>query len=223
MAELAGSPSAISSIIFAAAALRASSERVRRALGGLGTANLDLELLFSRSAQNYDAMTSVTVMPALHKLQEAQVLNMMGDFAAARDLLVFVLRDPLELPSISSVQAKLELFWCRWSLSPDSLQRSELEEAMGYVNEFLEDDDIIVYSSRLMVICRKEGWNEYLDNLMLLYESARERFVQEQKSVLDDLADGLLKAGISATESVSHLIVEAARGAARSDKSNHAN
>jgi hypothetical protein len=211
MAELAGTPGATSSIIFAAAALRASSERVRRALDGCGTADLDLELLLSRSAQNFDEITNVTIMPALHKLQEAQVLNMMDNFQAARDILISVLENPRELPDVSVVQAKLELFWSRWSMAPKSVGSSDLEEAVRYVNEFLEDDDIIVYSSRLIQVCQEEGQFGFVSTLKTAYEDAKDRFLRQQTCVLDDLAQGLDKAGISSIEGMNDLMTEVAK------------
>lgn len=223
MAELAGAPGATSSIIFAAAALRASSERVRRASGGCSTADLDLELLLSRSARNYDEITNVTIMPALHKLQEAQVLNMMGNFEVARDILVSVLDSPQELPNISVIQARLELFWSRWSLAPKSVEQFDLEEAVRYVNEFLEDDDIIVYSSRLIQVCEVEGRFEFISNLKTTFDNAKDRFLEQQRSVLENLAQGLEKAGISSTETTNDLMTEVAKNLSAGDKSNCGN
>lgn len=221
MAELAGAPGATSSIIFAAAALRASSERVRRALDGSGRANLDLELLLSRSAQNYDEITNVTIMPALHKLQEAQVLNMMDNFQAARDILISVLERPEDLPDISVIQAKIELFWARWSMAPRSARESDLEETVRYVNEFLEDDDIIVYSARLIQACKEVGRIEFVGSLQTAYDNAKDRFLQQQAHILEDLSRGLEKAGVPSTERLNDLVTEVARNLSTGDESKY--
>lgn len=142
-------PGATSLMIFDIAAMRASSRR----FDSLQSTVLDqtaseLDLVFARSAQNFDEIGSVRVMPALHYLLESQVLNALGRFDEAKSLLRQTLASPDDLPKVAINQARLELFWSLANAPESDGDVATPEEWQAEIDQLVDDDDIAVYCGR---------------------------------------------------------------------------
>lgn len=142
-------PAAISIVIFDIAAMRASSKRFD-SLGGADPdyAAIGLDLVLARSAQNFDEIGSVRIMPALHYLLESQILNSLGRYDEAKSLLSQALSSPVTLPGVAINQAKLELYWAQTNVGEICSDAVTSEDWQIEIAQLVDDDDIAVYCER---------------------------------------------------------------------------
>lgn len=178
LAESLHEPGATSVIIFDIAATRASNHRFEnRNATKFHESEIGLDLLFARSARNFDEMSSISVMPVLHLLLEAQILNSLGRFDEAKTILNEALSSPEPLPAPASNQARLEMLWASANCSDNKKDLGDPEEWQSEITQLVDDDDIAVYCHRASRVLMTAGLRDKGEEFESRANDAAERFL----------------------------------------------
>lgn len=193
--ERTGETALTSVIIFDSAVIRLSVERFNRYLSIGASRDLDLELLFVRSAINFDAAGGVDILPAFHNLMLGQLLNLRKEYLDALAVLERAGDTRFELTPMIRAQVALEHLWCRSNLETEDVTSEELVTGEKYLEVLTDDDDQAIACWMFARMHERVGNLPISRTFDLRAQEVCERYLQWRKSFseqLDLIAGGLL-------------------------------
>jgi len=205
-AEETGDSSQTSAVIFDIVAMRVAMERFRRTFGSGGYRDLTLELLFAQSSENFDRMGGVRVIPGLHLLLQAQILNMSEDYPRALSVITPIMDELEDFGTELRSQLFLEWLWAHSNCDGADAFDFEIDVVERYIESFQSDDDIAVEYFRFSKIMAKRGDSGRAKAYEVKSEVARDRYIHWRRvfgtqldgivGVLFEVRSGFAKAGV---------------------------
>ena len=192
--EQLGETALTSVIIFDAAVIRVSVERFNRYLDIGASRDLDLELLFVRSAINFDAASKVVILAPFHNLLHGQLLNLRAEYVDALTVLSPLLESDVDLSPMIRAQGVLESLWSRSNMDTENLTCQHLDDEVSCLELLVDDDDQAIACWMFSRMYERLGDDSKSKTFDVKSRSACERYLQWRGQFSGDLkriAEGL--------------------------------
>ena len=187
-ASKCGNANLTSILLYSVASARISANLVDRMHFSESSAFPDFsaDLLYLRSAENYDHLVGAKNQPGLHKLLQAQCLVLMGKFDVASRYLDFFLDKMCPTRETEYVKARFERAWCKLGLGEFDEDASDFSKLLA----ILEDpDDLSIAHCTLSEIYSYLGDSDLAGFHLTERERYRSEFLKERAMISRDFAD----------------------------------